>query len=146
MDPAGGEMPDDARRHWGARGGAAIQRLTSADLERAVPERGVAMIEFTVPWCTAGQSYRDAFTQLSARHPEVVFGRIDVEQELLVARRFRIDAVPTLTVIQHRALVFRYVGALSFAALEDLLSQVRRLPESRERGAGPTAPPGAAGE
>lgn len=108
-------------------GDSIVQKLTAADLERMVPERGIAMIEFTAHWCSACQSFREAFTQLSAEHTDIFFGQIDVEKERLVARRFAIEAVPTLAVIHDRALVFRHVGALSFDALQDLLSQVRAL-------------------
>jgi thioredoxin 1 len=140
--PAGGELSDNAR----GRGDAAIRWLTSAELQRAVPEHGIAMIECTVPWCSAGRFGRGAFPRLSAEHPDVLFGRIDVEQELLVARRLSIEAVPTVLVIQDRALVGRYVGVLSFAALHDLLAQVRRRAGDETRGANPAAPPGPAGE
>ena len=64
---------------------------------------------------------------MAARHPDLVFAKVNTEIEQGLAGAFEIRSIPTLMVLRDKVLLFSQAGALPEAALEDLIRQVRTL-------------------
>ena len=64
---------------------------------------------------------------MAARHPDLVFGKVNTEVEQGLASAFEIRSIPTLMILRDRVLLFSEPGALPEMALEDLIRKVRAL-------------------
>ncbi len=76
------------------------------------------LIDFWAPWCGPCLSMEPDFAAaVSQLEPRVRLGRINTEQNGLVAKRYNIRSIPTLILFEHFHEVARHTGALGTAAI-----------------------------
>ena len=96
------------------------------------------VIDFWAPWCGPCKSFAPVFESVSKEHPDIVFAKINTDEETSLAGHFGIRSIPTLMVFRERVIVFQQAGALPKGALDDLIRQIRDLDmEEIKRGAQP---------
>jgi thioredoxin 1 len=100
--------------------------LTSVEHDETVKD-GIVLIDFWAAWCGPCRAFAPVFERVSERHPDVVFAKVDTEEETELARRYGVTSIPTLVVYRDGIPVFGQPGALPEPALEDVLQQVRGL-------------------
>jgi thioredoxin 1 len=104
---------------------ATIQ-VTENNLEATISER-VVLLDFWASWCAPCRAFSPVFEAASEAHPEVLFGKIDVEAEPGLAEAFQISSIPTLAVFRDGVLLGARPGGLSSAELGELVRRVRAL-------------------
>jgi thioredoxin-like negative regulator of GroEL len=67
------------------------------------------------------------FAAAAARHPDVLFAKVDTEQEQHLAAQFNIRSIPTLMIFRDDIIVYAEAGALPAAALEQVVAAARGL-------------------
>ena len=101
--------------------------LDSAQFAATIPGHPFAIVDFWAPWCAPCRSFAPVFEAAAARHPDVLFAKVDTEAEPDVAGHFRIRSIPTLMVFRDSVVVFAQAGALPPAALEEVVTAARAL-------------------
>ena len=61
----------------------------------------------------------------SEKNPDMVFAKVDTEDQQELAQAFGIRSIPTLMVFRDQVVLYAQPGALPPNMLEDLISQVR---------------------
>jgi len=89
--------------------------------------QGIVVIDWWAAWCGPCRAFAPVFERAAAKHPDVVFGKVDTEAQPALARGFGIRSIPTLMVFRDGILVYDRPGALPPAALDKLLEQARAL-------------------
>lgn len=67
------------------------------------------------------------YERSSERHDDVVFAKVDTEDQQALAGRFGIRSIPTIMAFREQVMVFQQPGALPEQALESLIEQVEAL-------------------
>jgi thioredoxin 1 len=60
-------------------------------------------------------------------HPDVVFAKVNTDEEQEIAAHFQIRSIPTLMVFRDQIVVFSQPGALGQGALEQVVAKAKAL-------------------
>jgi len=105
----------------------ATVNLTKDTFDTTVSDNDIVLVDFWAEWCGPCRQFGPIYEQVSAKHDDVVFGKVDTEAERELAGAFGIRSIPTLAAIRGGVVVFSQPGALPESAVEDILTQVRAL-------------------
>ena len=112
---------------------SAARILTSENFRETVEAGGIVILDFWAPWCGPCRGFAPTFEKAAGENPDVVFGKINTDDEQQLAQAFDIQSIPTLMVFRDRVLLFRQAGALPPEALADVVAQAKALDMDRVR-------------
>ncbi len=101
--------------------------LTTENFNETVNSDKIVLVDFWATWCGPCRQFGPVFEEASEKHPDVVFGKIDTDDQQQLAMAAQITSIPTLMAFRDGIAVFRQSGALPLSALEDLISQIQNL-------------------
>ena len=98
--------------------------ITSANFQaEAVESDKPVVLDFWAVWCGPCQMVGPVVEELSEEHPEIKFGEVNTDQEMMLAQQFGIMSIPTLILFKEGKPVSQLIGAQPNSALESFATQ-----------------------
>jgi thioredoxin len=101
--------------------------LVQASFEDTILQNPIVVIDFWASWCGPCRAFAPVFEAASVRHPDVVFAKVNTDEETDLAQACEIRSIPTIMVFREKILLFSQPGALPAEGLEQVLTQVKAL-------------------
>ncbi len=105
----------------------ATVNLTKDNFNEVVENNDFVILDFWAPWCGPCKNFAPIFEKVSENHQDIVFGKINTEEEQELAAYFQIRSIPTLMVMRERVMIFSQPGMLPESALEEIITKAREL-------------------
>ncbi|WP_112133475.1 thioredoxin [Glycomyces dulcitolivorans] len=105
----------------------ATVELTKDNFEATVTGNGIVLVDWWADWCGPCKMFAPTFESASEQHADVVFGKIDTEDQQELSAEAGIQSIPTLMAFRDGILLYSQPGALPPAALEEIIGKVKEL-------------------
>lgn len=105
----------------------ATVEITKDTLQDTIADNGIVIIDFWAPWCGPCKSFAPTYEAVSEKHEDVVFAKVNTEDEQELAASFQIRSIPTLMIFRDQIAIFSQAGMLPESALEEVLAKTREL-------------------
>ncbi len=105
----------------------AVVELNQANFEQTVLNNDFVIVDFWAPWCGPCRGFAPVFEAASEKHPDIVFAKVNTQEEQALAAHFQIRSIPTLMIFREKVIIYAQPGALPASALDDLIARAREL-------------------
>ena len=100
----------------------AIIDLTKENFKAEITKSDkLVLVDFWAVWCGPCQMMAPILHELEAEMPDVQIGKVNVDEQMDLARQFRVVSIPTLIIFKNGQEVQRMVGVTSKEELKDAL-------------------------
>ena len=101
--------------------------LNKGNFEDVVTRNEMVIIDFWASWCGPCKSFAPVFEAVSEQHQDIVFGKVNADDEQELAAAFSIRSIPYVMLLREKVVLFAQAGALPAEGLESVIRQARTL-------------------
>lgn len=104
-----------------------VTEVTKDTFQEVVDNNDIVIMDFWAPWCGPCRSFAPIFEKTAEKNSDIVFAKVNTEEQQELAAHFGIRSIPTLMVFREQIIIFAQPGALPESALEQLIGKVKEL-------------------
>jgi thioredoxin 1 len=105
----------------------AVVELTDDTFENTVTDNNFVIVDFWAPWCGPCKSFAPTYEKVSEDFEDVVFAKVNTEEQQQVAAHFQIRSIPTLMIFRDQIIIFSQAGALPEGSFRELIQKASEL-------------------
>lgn len=98
-----------------------IKELTTENFKEEVASEQKTLVDFWAPWCGPCKMLSPIVDEIAEAATDFKVGKVNVDEQMDIAREFSIAAIPTLLVFQNGKVINKSVGLLTKDEVLDLL-------------------------
>ena len=107
--------------------------VTKENFEEIVTKNSMVILDFWAAWCGPCKAFAPAFEAASEKYPDVVFGKINTEEQQELAGHFQIRSIPNVMLFRDQIVLFSQPGAMPPAGIDSVIEQAKALDMDKVR-------------
>lgn len=105
----------------------AVVNLTSDEFEQTIDNNDIVIFDFWAEWCGPCKQFAPIFETVAEKNPNIVFAKVNVEEQQELAGMFQVRSIPTLVFMREKIVVFSNPGMIPESNLEEGIKQLLEL-------------------
>jgi len=105
----------------------ALVNLTTEAFEKFITQNDMIIFDFWAEWCGPCKQFGPVFEAAAQQHPNIMFAKVNVEEEPELANRFQVRSIPTLAFMREKVMVYANPGALPASNFEQGIQEMLNL-------------------
>ena len=104
----------------------AVKHLTKENFAQELQVPGKhAVVDFYADWCGPCKMLAPTVEKMAELHPEVHFYKVDIDEDMDLATRFKVMSVPTLLYFRRGVVVNKTIGVISASEMEQAIAKAK---------------------
>ena len=88
-----------------------VKEITEANFESEVLKSGkTCLIDFYAVWCGPCKMMSPVIDEIAAENPDIVVGKVDVDENDDLAEKYQVMSIPTILVIKDGEVAETFIG------------------------------------
>jgi thioredoxin len=105
----------------------ATVEITKDNFEEVITKNAMVILDFWASWCGPCKAFAPAFEAASEKYPDVVFGKVNTEEQQELAGHFQIRSIPNVMLFREQVVLFSQPGAMPAAGIDGVIEQAKAL-------------------
>ncbi|MBF0187222.1 MAG: thioredoxin [Magnetococcales bacterium] len=101
--------------------------MTKDNFDETIKNNDIVIVDFWAPWCGPCRAFAPIFEKMSETYPDVVFAKVNTDEERELASGFQIRSIPTLMIFREQIAIFSQPGMLPEQAFNELVTKAKDL-------------------
>ena len=107
--------------------------ITKENFEDIVTKNSMVILDFWASWCGPCKAFGPTFEAVSEKYPDVVFGKINTEEQQEIAGHFQVRSIPNVMLFRDQVVLFSQPGAMPAAGIDSVIEQAKALDMAKVR-------------
>jgi thioredoxin 1 len=105
----------------------ATVELTTDNFESTIKDNPFVVVDFWATWCGPCRSFAPIYEKVSEDHPDMIFGKVNTEEQQELAAHFQIRSIPTVMILRESVIIFSQPGTMPEGSFRELLQKASEL-------------------
>lgn len=111
----------------------AVIELNKDNFDNTIKNNSIVIVDFWAPWCGPCKSFAPTYEEVSENFTDVIFSKVNTEDEQELGGHFQIRSIPTLMIFKDQIAIFSQAGALAKSDLETIIVKAKEIDMDKVR-------------